>query len=147
MPRPAGMTRAELDDQRSSSDAPAVDHTGGVADRFGLWGPKGTPLVAWGDWSDFCAYTAQLDWFLPKGSICVMAWIATSAETLLGLALVVGLFLRPAALASAVLLTLFAIAMWAPSASQRLSTIQCFPLQVGRCSWEQFRAAQLNQNE
>jgi len=111
MPRPAGMTRAELDDQRSSSDAPAVDHTGGVADRFGLWGPKGTPLVAWGDWSDFCAYTAQLDWFLPKGSICVIAWIATLAETLLGLALVVGLFLRPAALASAVLLTLFAIAM------------------------------------
>ena len=82
-----------------------------VADRFGLWGPNGTPQIAWGDWSHFCAYTAQLNWFLPKALIPEIAWIATLAEAVLGLALIFGLFLRIAALASAVLLTLFAIAM------------------------------------
>ncbi len=82
-----------------------------VADRFGLWGHNGAPLVAWGDWSHFCAYTAQLNWFLPKALIPGIAWIATLAETVLGLALVLGVWLRPAALASAALLTLFAVAM------------------------------------
>ena len=82
-----------------------------VADRFGLWGQNGPPLVSWGDWSHFCAYTALQNWFLPKTLISVTAWAATLAEAILGLALVLGYFLRPAALASAVLLTLFAIAM------------------------------------
>lgn len=82
-----------------------------VADRFGIWGYNGAPLVSWGDWSHFCAYTAQLNWFLPKGLISAVAWTATLAETLLGLALILGLCLRSAALASAVLLTIFAITM------------------------------------
>ena len=82
-----------------------------VADRFGFWGHNGAPRVAWGDWSHFCAYTAQLNWFLPKGLIPATAWTATLAETLLGLALILGVRVRLAALASAVLLTLFAIAM------------------------------------
>lgn len=82
-----------------------------VADRFGFWGQNGAPLVAWGDWSHFCAYTAQLNWFLPKALISATAWTATLAEAILGLALVLGCFLRPAALASAILMTLFAITM------------------------------------
>jgi len=82
-----------------------------VADRFGLWGRNGAPRVAWGDWSHFCAYTAQLNWFLPKGLISTAAWISTLAETLLGFALILGLHLRLAAFSSAVLLTLFAVAM------------------------------------
>jgi len=82
-----------------------------VADRFGLWGHNGAPQVAWGDWAHFVAYTAQLNWFLPKTLIPALAWFATVAEALLGLALVLGFCLRSAALASAVLLTLFAVAM------------------------------------
>jgi hypothetical protein len=46
-----------------------------------------------------------------KGLIPTIAWIATLAETLLGLGLILGVCLRAVALASAVLLTLFAIAM------------------------------------
>jgi len=89
----------------------AASFLSAVADRFRLWGPNGAPRVAWGDWSHFCAYTAQLNWFLPKGLISAVAWGATVAETLLGLALLLGVRLRLVALASAVLLTLFAIAM------------------------------------
>ena len=88
-----------------------VSFLSAVADRFGFWGHNGAPRVAWGDWSHFCAYTAQLNWFLPKGLIPATAWTATLAETLLGLALILGVRVRLAALASAVLLTLFAIAM------------------------------------
>ena len=32
-----------------------------VADRFGLWGPPGTPGVAWGNWSEFLDYVAALN--------------------------------------------------------------------------------------
>lgn len=32
-----------------------------VADRFGLWGPLGTPNVAWGDLKAYHDYTAQLE--------------------------------------------------------------------------------------
>lgn len=88
-----------------------VSFLSAVADRFGLWGPHGAPLVSWGDWNHFCAYTAQLNWFLPKSLIPVTAWAATLAEAILGLALLLGCFLRPVALASAALLTLFAITM------------------------------------
>ena len=82
-----------------------------VADRFGLWGPNGAPQVAWGDWKHFCAYTTQLNWFLPKALISATAWAATLAEAILGLALLLGCYLRPVALASAALLSLFGIVM------------------------------------
>src|SRR3954469_26048517 len=38
-----------------------------VADRFGLWGPAGTPGVGWGGFDPFLAYTGKLLWFLPAG--------------------------------------------------------------------------------
>ena len=82
-----------------------------VADRLGIWCTTGTSQVAWGDWSHFCAYTAKLNWFLPKALIPAVAWLSTLAETFFGLALVFGWFLRPVAFASAGLLSLFALAM------------------------------------
>jgi hypothetical protein len=37
-----------------------------VTDRFGLWGPPGTPNVAWGNLERFAAYTAILNpWARP----------------------------------------------------------------------------------
>jgi uncharacterized membrane protein YphA (DoxX/SURF4 family) len=82
-----------------------------VADRFGLWGAFGHPQVAWGDFSHFTAYTAKLNWFLPRTVIPAVAWLATIAELVLGMALLVGVSVRPAAFASSALLTLFALAM------------------------------------
>ncbi|MBV8815021.1 MAG: DoxX family protein [Verrucomicrobia bacterium] len=82
-----------------------------VADRFGLWGAYGQPHVAWGDFARFVAYTGKLNWFVPAMLIPALAWASTVAETLLGFALVVGLFTRIAALLSGMILLLFALAM------------------------------------
>jgi uncharacterized membrane protein YphA (DoxX/SURF4 family) len=82
-----------------------------VADRFGLWGPYGQPNVEWGDFSRFVDYTGQLNWFAPTAVIPALAWAATCAEIVLGLALVFGLFTRVAALLSGVMLVVFALTM------------------------------------
>lgn len=82
-----------------------------VADRFGLWGAYGQPNVAWGNFARFVDYTAKLNWFLPAAMIPVLAIVATAAETLFGLLLVLGWKTRITALLSGVLLTAFALAM------------------------------------
>jgi len=82
-----------------------------VADRFGLWGEFGQPNVAWGNFSRFVEYTSRLNWYLPSVTTPPLAVIATCAETLLGLLLIVGWQTRTSALLSGTLLTLFALAM------------------------------------
>jgi len=82
-----------------------------VADRFGLWGPNGSKNVAWGDWRHFLIYAATLNWYLPASLQTPAAIAATVAETVFGLALIAGLYLRTAAYGSACLLTLFALSM------------------------------------
>lgn len=82
-----------------------------VADRFGIWGPNGAPGVGWGDWSHFVAYTGKLLWFLPSALVNPAAWAATTAEAVLGFALLTGLWSRIVALASTALLVSFALAM------------------------------------
>jgi uncharacterized membrane protein YphA (DoxX/SURF4 family) len=82
-----------------------------VADRFGLWGVYGQPNVSWGNYARFVDYTAELNWFLPAAMIPALAIIATAAETLLGLLLVLGWKTRITALLSGVLLTTFALTM------------------------------------
>jgi uncharacterized membrane protein YphA (DoxX/SURF4 family) len=88
-----------------------VSFLSAVADRFGLWGPYGQPNVAWGEFSRFVAYTAKLNWYVPERAAWGLAWIATLAETVLGVLLIVGLYTRIAALLSGVLLLLFAASM------------------------------------
>ena len=88
-----------------------VSFLSAVADRFGLWGKYGQPHVAWGNFARFTAYTAKLLWFLPHRLIPAFAWIATAAEIALGIALILGVLPRIAALLSGVLLLLFALAM------------------------------------
>jgi uncharacterized membrane protein YphA (DoxX/SURF4 family) len=82
-----------------------------VTDRFGIWGAPGAPHLAWGDFAHFLRYAAQVNAFLPPALIPPVAWLATILEALLGLALVVGVQTRLAALASGGLLGLFAVAM------------------------------------
>jgi uncharacterized membrane protein YphA (DoxX/SURF4 family) len=82
-----------------------------VADRFGLWGVYGQPNVSWGNYARFVDYTAKLNWFLPAAMIPTLAIIATAAETLLGLLLVLGWKTRITALLSGVLLTIFSLTM------------------------------------
>lgn len=85
-----------------------VSFLSAVADRFGLWGSFGKPHVAWGTFVRFVAYTGQLNWFLPRAAIPTLAIVATCAETLLGILLVLGWQTRIAAFLSGVLLLLFA---------------------------------------
>jgi uncharacterized membrane protein YphA (DoxX/SURF4 family) len=82
-----------------------------VADRFGLWGVYGQPNVAWGNYARFVAYTAKLNWFLPAATIPALATIATAAEILFGLLLVLGWKTRTISLLSGILLTTFALTM------------------------------------
>ena len=67
--------------------------------------------MAWGNYAQFVAYTAKLNWFLPAATIPPLAIIATAAETLFGLLLVLGWRTRTTALLSGVLLTTFALTM------------------------------------
>ena len=81
------------------------------ADRLGWWGPPGAPLVAWGAWEPFIAYTGKLLWFLPSSWINLCGVGATVAEIGLGVWLILGFRLQAAALASAGLLLTFGAAM------------------------------------
>jgi uncharacterized membrane protein YphA (DoxX/SURF4 family) len=82
-----------------------------VADRFGLWGPFGKPNVAWGNFSRFLEYTHTLNWYVPVGLIPALGSIATGAELLFGLLLLVGFYTRVSALLSGFLLLLFGVSM------------------------------------
>jgi uncharacterized membrane protein YphA (DoxX/SURF4 family) len=82
-----------------------------VADRLGLWGAFGRPNVEWGNFSRFLEYTHTLNWYLPAGMILPLGVIATGAEILFGLLLIVGWRTRTAALLSGLLLLIFGVSM------------------------------------
>ena len=82
-----------------------------VADRFGFWGPHGSPNASWGDFAHFIGYTAQVNSFLPACWAPFLALAATVAELVLGLAVLFGIWLRVTAAASAILLLTFGAAM------------------------------------
>jgi putative oxidoreductase len=76
-----------------------------VASRFGLYGKESSGF------KNFLAYTAQVNSFMPAATIPYLAWGATVAETSLGIALILGLWLRWTAMGAAVLLAIFGTAM------------------------------------
>jgi putative oxidoreductase len=80
----------------------------GIADRFGLYTGRN---VGYGNFAGFVEYTAKVNSFMPASTIPFLAWTATVLELAFGLALVLGIWLRWAALGSSALLLLFAIAM------------------------------------
>ena len=81
----------------------------GIASRFGWWGAG----VGYGNFENFERYTAEVNAFMPAATIPFLAWAATIAELSLGILLVLGVWRRQVALASAALLALFALAMTA----------------------------------
>jgi uncharacterized membrane protein YphA (DoxX/SURF4 family) len=83
----------------------------GVGDRFGFWGPHGAANVSWGNFAHFAIYTARVNSFIPSGLALTLAVLATIFEILFGVALVLGLFTRAAAIGSACLLAIFAFSM------------------------------------
>ena len=80
----------------------------GIADRFGLYRGRN---VGYGNFAGFMRYTAQVNSFMPTSTIPFLAGAATVAELAFGLALLLGIWLRWAALGSSILLLLFGTAM------------------------------------
>lgn len=89
----------------------AIGFISPVLDRFGLWGPPGTPNVGWGAWKPFCDYAYTLMFFLPRSLSDFFAAVATAAEVLFGIQLLVGWKIRWAALGSGILTLTFALCM------------------------------------
>ena len=79
----------------------------GIASRFGLYGKN----IGYGNFANFVKYTADVNSFMPAFSIPSLAWSATVAELVLGIALILGVWPRWVALGSAVLLAIFGITM------------------------------------
>lgn len=80
----------------------------GIADRFGLYRGRN---VGYGNFQGFLQYTAKVNSFMPASTIPFLGWAATIAEFAFGVALVIGLWVRWAALGSSLLLILFGTAM------------------------------------
>ncbi len=89
----------------------AVDFLLAVADRFGILGPPGGPGVSWGDFSHFVGYTHTVAVFLPRALAGPLAVLATITEGALGVALLLGVRLRLAALSCAALLSVYGVSM------------------------------------
>jgi len=80
-----------------------------VADRFGFWNPE---VAAWGNWDNFLAYTQAINPWFPESLIPIIGGIATAAEVVFGVALILGFKTEFFAKLSGCLLLLFALSMW-----------------------------------
>ena len=79
-----------------------------VADRFGLWSPE---VSAWGNWDNFVASTGQLNPWWPEALIPGLAVVATLAEIVFSICLILGFKTALFAKLSGILLLLFGISM------------------------------------
>ena len=82
-----------------------------VLDRLGVLGEAGVHGNAWGNWANFVTYTNTLLPFLSKPTAGIMALLATIAEALFGVLLVIGYKTKLTALGSFALTLIFALCM------------------------------------
>jgi putative oxidoreductase len=80
-------------------------------DRLGVWGNYGEKNVSWGDWEHFMKYAAEVMSFLPAELVSLFAIVATIAEIVFGVLLLLGKWTRVAAFGSGILTFFFAISM------------------------------------
>jgi thiosulfate dehydrogenase [quinone] large subunit len=79
-----------------------------VADRFGMWNEK---VSAWGNWKNFLAYTRVINPWIPDALIPALGFIATAAEIIFAVFLIIGFRTEFFARLSGFLLLLFALSM------------------------------------
>lgn len=79
-----------------------------VADRFGIWSKE---VSAWGNWDSFVSYTEVINPWFPGFAISTIAIIATAAEIIFALCLLVGFKTELFAKLSGLLLLIFALSM------------------------------------
>lgn len=79
-----------------------------VADRFGMWGKDDS---TWGNWDSFVQYTEVINPWFPNALVPALAVIATSAEIIFAIFLLVGFKTELFAKLSGILLLIFAFSM------------------------------------
>ncbi len=79
-----------------------------VADRIGLWPPE---ISVWGNWKNFLAYTQLINPWVPEPFIPTLGALATVAEIIFAIFLLIGFKTEFFAKLSGILLLLFAISM------------------------------------
>jgi uncharacterized membrane protein YphA (DoxX/SURF4 family) len=79
-----------------------------VADRFGWWNKE---VSVWGNWNSFLEYTHLINPWLPKAVVPAIGVLATGAEILFAIFLIIGFKTELFAKLSGFLLLLFALAM------------------------------------
>jgi uncharacterized membrane protein YphA (DoxX/SURF4 family) len=86
----------------------AIGFLSAVADRFGMW-PKA--VSAWGNWDSFLAYTQTINPWFPESFIPTIGAIATIAEFVFAIGLIIGYKTELFAKLSGWLLLIFALSM------------------------------------
>ena len=82
-----------------------------VMDRLGMLGLPGSPNVGWGNWSNFVDYTNSLMPYLNRPIANVLGAIASIAEVIFGVLLIIGYKTRYSAIGSGLLTLIFALSM------------------------------------
>lgn len=86
----------------------AIGFLSASADRLGMW-PKESS--AWGNWGSFLEYTHLLNPWFPEALIPAIGAIATGAEIIFAIFLIIGFKTELVAKLSGILLLIFAISM------------------------------------
>ncbi len=86
----------------------ALSFLSAVADRLGMWTEA---ISVWGNWDNFLAYTARLNPWFPEAVIPAMGFIATAAEVIFAICLILGFKTEFFARLSGFLLLIFALSM------------------------------------
>ncbi|MDV6167421.1 DoxX family protein [Flavobacterium sp. DG1-102-2] len=82
-----------------------------VMDRLSMLGLPGSPNVGWGNWSNFVDYTNSLMPYLNRSLAEIFGAIASVAEVVFGILLIIGYKTKYAAIGSGLLTLTFAVSM------------------------------------
>jgi putative oxidoreductase len=102
-----------------------------VLDRTGVFGPAGQNNVSWGNWASFCEYTHALLPFLSKAVSDIFALLATIAEVVFGVLLIIGYKIRLTAIGSCLLTLTFALCMAIFTGIKAPFNYSVFPVSAG----------------
>ena len=86
----------------------AIGSLSAVADRFGLWNKE---VSVWGNWNNFLEYTQIINPWIPSSMISSIGIIATAAEIVFAVCLIIGFKTELFAKLSGFLILLFALSM------------------------------------
>ena len=86
----------------------ALGFLSAVADRLGYWPAE---VSVWGNWENFLAYTQVINPWFPESLIPVLGLLATAAEVIFALGLLLGLKTEFFAKMSGILLLIFGLSM------------------------------------